>query len=227
MSVLEIRAAEPTTIKLTDLTLDTELLLRPLDEATAQEYAEALKAKRELPPIVVYRIGDQLLVCDGQHRYRAHQLAKRDRIACEVREGTRSDCLLASAAANSDHGKPRTTDDKRRAVLAVAALSMEAFTSARSIAEQCNVSITFASAVLKTVHGGQLPPSKGKDGKIRKAPKKAKRKPFDAAKQIKVLTRTIDKLAKKWPTDVPTGALVELLFSRATDLEKRAQPAAE
>jgi hypothetical protein len=44
---------------------------------------------------------------------RAHVLAKRDRIACTIVEATRAECLLASAGANCDHGKPRTPTAER------------------------------------------------------------------------------------------------------------------
>lgn len=229
---LAIAAAKPVTFKLSELVLDPALLLRPLDEETAQGYSEVLKAKRELPPILVMRVAGVdgaaavILVIDGQHRYRAHQIAKRDRIACEVREGTRSDALLASAGANDAHGKPRSVEHRRAAVLALRAQPEWAEASARWLAEKCNVSPNFVLGILKaeaTAHGEQLAPSRGKDGKIRKAPKKPKRKPFDAAKQVKALARTIDQLAKKWPSDAPADVLVELLLSRAAEFEKRKQ----
>lgn len=224
---LAIAAAEPATLKLSEIILDPELLLRPLDEATAQEYADALRRKAQLPPLRVMRLPDGSHVCiDGQHRHRAHSILKRDSAPVIITEGTRADAILASASSNDEHGKPRTTEDKERSVRAVYALSLEAFSSARAIAEQCRVSVTFASNVIKTVHGGQLPPSKGKDGKIRKAPKKAKRKAFDSAKQVKALARVIDQLAKKWPSDTAPDALVDLLLTRAAELEKRKQPAA-
>jgi hypothetical protein len=225
---LEIRAAdEPRTFKLSELTLDTALLLRPLDESTAQEYADVLKAKKELPEISIMRVDSVWLVIDGQHRFRAHQIAKRDRIVCKVLDGTtRADALIASAGANSAHGRPRTVEHRRAAVLALHSQPEWKDKSARWLAEMCNVSPTFAAETIRTVHGGQLPESQGRDGKTRKAPKKTKRKPFDGAKQVKALARTIDQLAKKWPTDEPVQPLLELLFARAADLEKRKRPAA-
>lgn len=178
-SSLEIRAPKPATLKLSEIILDPELLLRGLDEATAQEYAEALRRRAVLPPLRVMRLPDGTHVCvDGQHRHRAYSILKRDVAPVIITEGTRVDAILASSSSNDDHGKPRDTESKIKAVRAVYALSLEAFTSARAIAEQCRVSVTFASNVIKTVHGGQLPPSKGRDGKIRKAPKKPKRKPL-------------------------------------------------
>jgi hypothetical protein len=234
---LDLRAADdPTAFKLSELTLEPALLLRSLDEDTAASYAEVLKAKRELPPIVVMRVANDapdepslLIVVDGQHRYRAHQLAKREKIACQVLEGTRADALLASASANAEHGKQRSPEHKAAAVLALRAEPFYADKSVRWIADACRVSPTFASKVLATVHvdGSEEPrTSKGRDGKVRKAPRKPKRKPFDAARHVKVLARVIDGLAKRWPAHVSTEALVALLLARASDLEARKPTAA-
>jgi uncharacterized ParB-like nuclease family protein len=236
VTALELRAAdEPTTFKLSELTLDAALLLRHLDAETAASYAEVLKAKRELPPIGVMRVASDapdespvLLIVDGQHRYRAHQLAKREKIVCQVLDGDRAAACLASASANAEHGKQRSPEHKAAAVLALRAEPFYADKSVRWIADACRVSPTFASKVLATVHvdGSDEPrATKGKDGKIRKAPRKPKRPPFDAPKQVKTLARVIDQLAKKWPADVAVDPLLELLFARAADLEKRKQPA--
>jgi hypothetical protein len=226
-SGLEIRAAEPATLKLSEIILDPEILLRPLDEETAQSYADAIRSKARLPPIYVMRYPDGTHVCvDGQTRIRAHAILKRDRIECTIVDGDRLAAVLASAKSNTEHGRPRDADTKKRAVLALRAQPEWADKSVRWIAEAACVSPTFASEAIKLSTGGQLPPSKGRDGKIRKAPKKPKRKPFDSARAVKTLARTIDQLAKKWPTDAPTEALVELLLSRAAELDKRKQATA-
>lgn len=222
-AALEIRAAEPTMLRIAEIVLDPEILLRPVDEETAQGYADAVRShKAELPAITVVRLADGTLLCvDGQHRVRMHVILGREEIACEIQDGDRLSALRLAASCNTEHGKPRDTETKRRAVLALHAQPEWKGKSARWLAETARVSTTFASAVLKTVHGGQLPATEGKDGKVRKAPSKAKRKPFDAARQVKTLSRVIDQLAKKWPRDTSTAALVELLINRAGELEKR------
>lgn len=224
---LAIAAAEPITLKISDIVLDPEILLRPLDEETAQSYADAIRSKARLPAIQVMRYPDGTHVCvDGQTRIRAHVILKRDRIECTIVDGDRLAALLASCKSNTEHGRPRDADTRKRAVLALRAQPEWADKSVRWIAEAACVSPTFASETIKLSTGGQLPPSKGKDGKIRRAPKKAKRKPFDTTRAVKVLARVIDQLAKKWPSDAPPDALVDLLLTRAAELEKRKQPTA-
>lgn len=227
MSALEIKAAEPLKVKLSDIVIDASILLRPVDEETARDYADQIKAGAKLPPISLMRLPDGSLLCfDGQHRHRAFQLLKRDSIPCDVRDGTRLDALLASAGSNCEHGKSRDADMKKRAVLMLRAQPEWADKSARWIAEAARVSPTFASETIKLSSGGQLPPSKGKDGKVRRAPKATKRKPMNTAKQVKSLAHAIDRLARKWPKDQSMTDLVRLLFDRAAELEKRAVPAA-
>lgn len=231
MAALEIRAVEPIFVKLSEITLDPGLLLRPLDEETAASYAEALRRKEKLPAIRVMRLPDGSLTCvDGQHRHRAHLLAKRDSIEVTIEDGDRAAALLASAGSNCEHGKSRDPETKARAVLALRAEPFYADKSARWIAEACRVSPSFASKVLATVseNSSEEPrATMGKDGKVRRAPRKPKRKPFDATKQVKLVARTIDQIAKKWPANVPLVALIELLYGRLGDLEKRQPVAAE
>lgn len=226
---LEIQAAEPLKVKLSDIVIDTSILLRPVDEDTARDYADQIKAGAKLPPISVMRLPDGSLLCyDGQHRHRAFQLLKRDSIPCDVRDGTLLDARLASAGSNCEHGKSRDADMKKRAVLMLRAQPEWADASARWLAEKCSVSPNFVLGILKaqaTAHGEQLPPSKGKDGKIRKAPKKPKAKGANVARKLKSLAHTIDVLAKKWPKDQPLAELITLLLDRAAELEKRSTPA--
>ena len=224
---LTIQAAEPLAVKLSSIVIDSSILLRPVDEETAQGYAEEIKRGAKLPPISLMRLPDGSLLCyDGQHRHRAFQILKRDSIPCDVRDGTRLDALLASAGSNCEHGKSRDADMKKRAVLMLRAQPEWADKSARWIAEAARVSPTFASETIKLSSGGQLPPSKGKDGKVRKAPKKPKGKSFNVARKLKALAHAIDLLAKRWPKDQPMTELAQMLLDRAAMFDKRSEPAA-
>lgn len=191
--VFQLEAAEPVTLALDEVVLDPALLLRPLDEATAQDYADCLRRKVKLPPIVVMRLPDRTHVCiDGQHRHAAHRLAKRERIEVLIMEGDRAAATLASASSNISHGKQRSAEHKRAAVEALCKEPFYADKSNRWIASACCVSPTLVGEIRPTVQADssastvQADSSEepkatiGKDGKSRKKPK---RKPFDAAKQ--------------------------------------------
>lgn len=137
-----------------------------------------MKAGAVFPPIVVFRDADGVLwLADGFHRCAAAEHAGGE-IEAEVREGGEAEALLFAAGANADQGRPRSAEDKRRAVLALRARPEWSKRSVRWIAEQCRVSPTFASETIKaTVSGGQLQPTEGKDGRVRKPPKRAKPSP--------------------------------------------------
>lgn len=223
-------------LPLSQLQTDPALLMRvAIDEETCAGYAEAMRDKKQLekfPPLIVMKItgaegsdAGRYVVCDGHHRLRGARLAGLKSFLCDVREGTGRDAaVLLAASSNAAHGRPRSTEEKKMAVLAVYALDAFKAASARLVAEKCCVSVTFASNVLKTVHGGQLPATTGKDGKIRKAPKKPKAKVPNTVRKLKALAHAIDSLAKKWPKD-QLAELIRLLFDRAAELEKRSAPA--
>jgi hypothetical protein len=226
----------PIMLPLSQLQTDPALLMRvAIDEETCASYAEAMRDKKQLekfPPLIVMKLPDaegsdagRYVVCDGHHRLRGARLAGLKSFLCDVREGNRDAAILLAAASNAAHGRPRSAEEKRLAVLAVYALDAFKAASARLIAEKCAVSVTFASGVLKTVHGGQLPATTGKDGKVRKAPKRPKVKAPNTERKLKTLARAIDLLAKKWPKDEPLTELIRLLFDRAADLERRNAPA--
>ncbi len=105
--------------RLDKLTLDKTVQLRAsLNHIAVADYAEAMEAGDEFPPIVVYfRFGGPAYVADGFHRVAAAQKIGLKKIKAEVRDGSRRDAILYAARANAHHGVRRTADDKRKAVL--------------------------------------------------------------------------------------------------------------
>lgn len=105
---------------------------------TILEYSEILD---ELPPPIVYHDGECYWLADGFCRYYAHDHAKRDTIACEVRKGQLLDAFVHSLGANAAHGLRRTNADKRNAVKAALKKSAEAGLgwTDRQIADLCGV----------------------------------------------------------------------------------------
>jgi uncharacterized ParB-like nuclease family protein len=87
-----------------------------LDRSVAREYRDELKAGAIFPPVSVVYDGSDYWLWDGFHRHEAHEMAGRQKIMAEVRQGTRRDAVLLAAGANSGHGLRRSNDDKRRAV---------------------------------------------------------------------------------------------------------------
>jgi ParB-like chromosome segregation protein Spo0J len=87
-----------------------------LNPEAVAEYAEALRAGADFPPVVVFHDGSRYWLASGFHRVRAHQQAGRIYINATVRQGTQRDARLFSASTNIQHGLRRTNADKRHAV---------------------------------------------------------------------------------------------------------------
>lgn len=86
------------------------------DMSTISEYAEAMKAGAQFPPVIVIYDGADYWLGDGFHRCAAAKQAELTDIAADVRQGTRRDAVLLSVSANANHGLRRTHADKRRSV---------------------------------------------------------------------------------------------------------------
>ena len=87
-----------------------------LNDATTLEYAEAMDAGAQFPPVLVFYDGEESWLADGFHRVAAAKRLEWTDIAVETRSGTRRDAVLFSVGANAAHGLRRTNADKRRAV---------------------------------------------------------------------------------------------------------------
>jgi hypothetical protein len=114
------------------------------------EYAEAMRGGAAFPPPVVFSGGENdYHLADGFHRVAAHRMAHPDKeeIECEVHSGTHEDAFLFACGANSSHGSPRTTADKRKSVLSLLSIERYAAGSDREIARLCKVSHPFVAKV--------------------------------------------------------------------------------
>lgn len=91
------------------------------DPQIVAQYAEALSAGEELPPVVVFRektgAGFRYLIVDGWHRLKAHEATGRTKIEVKIKDGTERDAKLYAIGSNADHGRQRTLIDKERAIL--------------------------------------------------------------------------------------------------------------
>ena len=110
-----------------------------LDQFVLDDYAQAMRAGVQFPPVVVFYDGEHYWLADGFHRTKATGQAELNLIEAEVRQGTRRDAVLYSVGANATHGKPRTSEDKRRAVLTLLGDSEWQKWSDSEIGRRCNV----------------------------------------------------------------------------------------
>src|SRR5271169_1225565 len=87
-----------------------------IDEATVEEYAEAMLRGDKFPPVIVFQNDGEYIMADGFHRFRSARKARLTHILAEIRKGSRQDALRFALGANHKHGLRRTNLDKRRAV---------------------------------------------------------------------------------------------------------------
>lgn len=90
-----------------------------LNQETIDEYAVAMLAGAEFPPVVVFRDAKgEHWIADGFHRYYAAKAkgVERKTLKAEIRDGSQRDALLYALGANRSHGLRRTNADKRKAI---------------------------------------------------------------------------------------------------------------
>jgi uncharacterized ParB-like nuclease family protein len=115
------------------------------DEDTIAEYAEAMQAGAEFPPVVVFHDGTIFYAADGFHRILSACRIGRKTITAEVHKGSRQDALIYALGANRANGLRRKNEDKRKCV-EIALREFEGW-SDHKIAEVCGVSQPFVLKV--------------------------------------------------------------------------------
>lgn len=127
-------------LPLDKITADPDIQMREgIDPDVVAEYAEAMKGKAELPPIVVYYDGEHYWLADGFHRLAAAYRAGKLGIGADIRNGGAREAILHATGANSTHGLRRTNADKRRAVMVLLNDDEWSKWSNREIARRCAV----------------------------------------------------------------------------------------
>lgn len=121
-----------------------------------EEYAEEMRAGREFPPAVVFFDGANYWLADGFHRYFAAKAVGREKLVCDVREGTQRDAVLYSCGANTDHGSRRTEVDKERAVTRLLQDPKWNQRSDRWIGEHARVDDKYVAKIRKQLEQAEL-----------------------------------------------------------------------
>jgi hypothetical protein len=130
-----------------DITVDAGTQMRASNnEATIDEYAEAIRQGVEFPPLSVVYDGTNYWLYDGFHRHAAAMKAGAIEVECNVQVGTLEDARCQAIGANCNRGLPRTNLDKRKAVAAALAHPASAdMAPTRQVAEKCGVCHTLVA----------------------------------------------------------------------------------
>lgn len=109
-----------------------------INPGIVQEYAEAMEAGVQFPPVTIVHDGAAHWLVDGFHRFFAHRRLNRQQIKAEVITGELAEARWLSLAANKAHGVRRSNEDKAKAV--ARALRMRPDLSDMAIASHVGVS---------------------------------------------------------------------------------------
>jgi len=145
-----------------------------IDENVVADYADAMIAGAEFPPLEVFHDGVRYWLADGFHRYFAAKRAGSPGFKCNLHEGTLRDAILFSFGANKAHGLQRSAATKRKIVTAMLSDLEWQDWSDRDIAVKCGFSHTFVSAVRKELGKAKSTTTFNRMGKVvtRKDPEK-------------------------------------------------------
>lgn len=118
-----------------------------IDPHWVSEIVDNIKNDVVYPAIKTRFDGVHHWLTDGFHRYHAYIQLGMKQVEVSYLPGSVADARRDSYGANSDHGKPRTRADKRKAVLnAIADPDIQDKTN-RELALICNVSHTFVNQI--------------------------------------------------------------------------------
>jgi hypothetical protein len=136
------------TVNLNDIRIDGGTQSRSvIDQALVYQYIECMKEGDEFPPIETMFDGVVHWLVDGFHRYHAYKLMGIKQTTVTYKPGTQQEAQVRSFGVNGTHGKQRTIEDKRNAVLAAFEHPLTKDKSDREIARICSVSHPFVAGV--------------------------------------------------------------------------------
>jgi len=88
-----------------------------MDQTLIDEYADAVTNGAKFPAVTVFQDSGEFWLADGYHRLAAFKKIGALDIPVEIHQGTFREAVLFSISANATHGKRRTNEDKRKAVM--------------------------------------------------------------------------------------------------------------
>lgn len=125
-----------------------------ISEETVTDYAEAMEAGDQFPPITVFHDGVDYYLADGFHRLHATQRLGKTSIQADVKTGTLRDAILYSLGANDKHGLRRSNADKRKGVRTLLDDFEWGELTVNEMARICRVSPQLVMAVKAEMDGG-------------------------------------------------------------------------
>lgn len=123
-----------------------------LDQEIIAAYAEAKRAGAQFPAVDVFFDGKHYWLADGFHRFFADKACGFSKTYSRIHQGTQRDAVLFSLGANETHGKRRSPEDKRRAVLRIFEDAEWKKMSDSAIADVVKASQPFVSTIRREIN---------------------------------------------------------------------------
>ena len=134
---------------------------------TVENYVAAKKTGAKLPPIVAARIDGRLLMIEGAHRYQAALTSKEAKVPVQVLDGLEwEDALSLALKANTDHGRPLSSADKRQRVESALKSPHYAAMSSRALEPILRASHNLIATVRREMQGEKRPTAKLNDDRL-------------------------------------------------------------
>lgn len=131
-------------IPIPSITVDSTVQIRRAQrEQTVRRYVEAFE---KLPPVVVFKTPEGLLLADGFHRLAAANRLGKAEIHAEIRQGTYTDALEFAVVSNTKNAEPLRADERDEGIRRLKHL--HARWSLRQIADAMSISHVTVKRVL-------------------------------------------------------------------------------
>jgi hypothetical protein len=177
-----------------------------IDQATVDDYAEAMLRLETFPPVVVYHDGANTWLADGFHRWHAAKKTGVQTLDVEWRVGTVEMARLYAASANKSHGLKRTAGDKRRAIEMVLSTPECRRWKQEQIAKHCGVARSWVAEVMGKCRSDTSPSQKEKraavEAAVTETPEASNR---EIAKRTGVDHKTVGKVRAAAPQPPPSA----------------------
>lgn len=147
-----------------------------MDDEVVEDYVEKLSRGVKFPPLEVFYDGTDHWLVDGFHRFEAYGRTGAELVSAIVHQGSQRDAVLYSCGVNDAHGKPRSREDRRRAIEKLLRDEEWGKRGDRWIAEQCRVAPNTVGAVRRGLESAaqiaHLTERVGQDGKTYPVPQR-------------------------------------------------------
>lgn len=145
------------TLSLAAITCDdrAQVRVQPLDPATVDAYAEAMRDGAKFPPVIAFFDGKAHWLADGFHRVAAARKAGKREVPADIKEGGLDEAIIHAVGANDKHGLRRTRPDTRNAVRALLAHPKWRDCTDRWIADKVHVDHKTVGKFRKEIQAGE------------------------------------------------------------------------